>query len=180
MPYENLSTKYKEIIALDNRRKVYELVRENPGLHFREIERKSKIPYGTLKYHLNFLVKKDLLVEKKYENNARYFSKEFSPDDFPILSLLRQKSIRKILLFLISSKNCAHSDIASFTKLSPSTVSWHLSKLIRKGVIEKTSIKPIIYRLRVDKDDIIKLLISYKESFLDSLVDKTIEMWDVK
>jgi len=31
----------------------------------------------------------------------------------------------------------------------------------------------------VDKQEIVNLLISYRESFLDSLVDRFVEMWDV-
>jgi predicted transcriptional regulator len=33
------------------------------------------------------------------------------------------------------------------------------------------------YTIVIDKDEIVNLLISYQESFLDSLVDRVIEMW---
>ncbi|MBI2045049.1 winged helix-turn-helix transcriptional regulator [Candidatus Pacearchaeota archaeon] len=178
MPYENLNHKFREAITLDNRRKIYDLVRSNPGCHFREIERKIKMPYGTLRYHLNFLVKKELLIEKKDDNNIRYFSMEFNSGDYDILSLLRQGSIRKILVFLATSKYCAHKDIVSFTGLSPSTVSWHLNKLLRKKIIARDDSKNWNYRLILDKENIIRILIVYKESFLDSLVNKAIEMWE--
>lgn len=177
MPYENLNHKFGEAIALENRRKIYDLVRNNPGCHFREIERKINMPYGTLKYHLNFLVKKELLVEKKDSNNLRYFSKEFNSNDYDLLSLLRQGSLRKILVFLATSKQCTNKDLVSFTNLSPSTISWHLNKLLRKKVVEKDNSENR-YKLILDKDLVIRILIAHKESFLDSLVNRTIETWE--
>lgn len=35
------------------------------------------------------------------------------------------------------------------------------------------------YSSLVKKEDIIKLLITYRESFLDSLVDRAVEMWNI-
>ena len=35
-----------------------------------------------------------------------------------------------------------------------------------------------IYTLDIEKERIMKLLISYQESFLDSVVNKAIEMWE--
>ena len=173
---ENLSNKYIEVLQLENRRKIYDLVRKNPGCHFREIERKIKIPHGTLRYNLNFLARHNILIEKKDKNNIRYFTKNIDSEDSNLISLLRQNSIRKILLFFLMNKNPKHKDIVDFVKLSPSTVSWHLTNLARKNIIEKTKTG---YNLIIDKNNILKLLITYKESFLDSLVNRTIEMWGV-
>ncbi|MEK6828504.1 MAG: winged helix-turn-helix transcriptional regulator [Nanoarchaeota archaeon] len=176
MPYENLNHKALEAISLENRRKIYDLVRINPGCHFREIERKIRMPYGTLKYHINFLVKKDILIEKKDGNSIRYFPKDFGKENHEILGLLRQGSIRKILALLATSKERTNKDLVRFTGLSPATISWHLGKLSNKKLIAKN--KKGIYQLVSNRENIIRLLIVYRESFLDSLVNKTIEMWE--
>jgi len=181
MHYQNPSEKNADLLKLSNRKKIYELVRENQGCHFREIERRIKFPYGTLKYHLNFLVRHGLLIESRDKNNTRYYTKELSKDDSKLISLLRQESIRKIILFMITNKNPSYKEIVSFLKLSPSTVTWHLNSLLRKGIIgKKKDSGHFTYFLLADRTKIMSLLISYKKSFLDSLVDRTVEMWDVK
>lgn len=181
MTYENISEKDSELLKLENRKKIYELVRKNQGCHFREIERRIKIPYGTLKYNLNFLVKHNLLFEKKDKNNIRYYTKELNQDDLKLISLLRQNSIRKIILFLVINKNATYIDVVNFVKLSPSTVSWHLAKLLREKIIGKRKNgKYLTYFLLVDKNEIMKVLISYRESFLDSLVNRVIEAWEME
>ena len=178
MASEYFSQKDK-ILELETRKKIYNLVKKYAGCHFRDLERKGKIPASSLKYHLNYLVKHKLITEKKEGNNLRYFPEEFNENNKAILGLLRQESIRKILIFLLINENCNHEDFVRFAKLSPSTISWHLRKLETKKIIISTKNgRNTYYKLILDKNEIMNLLITYQESFLDSLVNKTIEMWD--
>ncbi len=181
MSYEYLDEKNKKILELETRKSIYELVKRYSGCHFRELERKSKLSTGILKYHLDFLAKHNLIKQEKDGNNLRYFLSDIQIENRKLLSFLRQESIRKIILFMLANKDCHHEDIVRFVKLSASTVSWHLKKLLRNNVI--TQIKEgrkTIYKLLINEEEIVKLLIYYKESFLDSLVNKTIEMWNIK
>jgi predicted transcriptional regulator len=85
------------------------------------------------------------------------------------------------VIFLLINDTCSQKAIINFTKLSSSTVSWHLKKLISKNII--SSIKngrESNYKLLSDKNEIINLLVIYKEGFFDSLVDRVIEMWDIR
>ncbi|MEK6935005.1 MAG: winged helix-turn-helix transcriptional regulator [Nanoarchaeota archaeon] len=180
MLQEYLSEKNKKILELETRRKIYELVKKYSGCHFRELERKSNLPTGVLQYHLNYLTKNELIKQEKVGNNICYFLNVLS-ENWKLLSLLRQKNIRKIILFILTNKNHYHLDIVRFTNLSPSTVSWHLNKLIKNGIIAQAKEgRKTNYKLLIDEKEIIRLLISYKESFFDSLVNKTIEMWEIK
>ena len=181
MTYEYLNEKNKKILELKNRREVYELVKKYSGCHFRELERKSKLSTGVLNYHLDFLAKHDLIKQEKDGNNIRYFLTNIHFENRKLLSILRQESIRKIILFILTNNNCHHEDIVRFVNLSPSTVSWHLKKLLRNDiVIQVKEGRKTTYKLLIHEDEIVRLLIFYKESFLDSLVNKTIEMWEIK
>jgi len=163
-----------ELLELPTRKKIYRIVEINAGCHFREIERKCRLSTGVVKYHLNYLTKHELIRQEKQGNNVRYFPRGIGEEDKKLLGFLRQKSLRKIILLLMIHKNCTHKDIVSLIKLSPSTVSWHLKHLTKEEIIssnEKT------YKLEVEKNEILNLLITYKKSLLDSLADKVIEMW---
>ncbi len=178
---EYVNEKNKKILELENRRKIYELVKEYSGCHFRELERKSNISIGILKYHLNFLSKHELIKQEKYGQKIRYFPKYFQSENTKLLSLLRQDKVRKIILFLLINKNPNHEDIVKFIQAPPSTVSWHIKKLLQENIIsQKKEGRKTRYHLIIDEEEIKKLLILYKESFLDSLVNRTIEMWEIK
>ena len=47
----------KNILKLEIRRKIYDFVDKNPGLHVREISRRMDIPINTLIYHIKYLKK---------------------------------------------------------------------------------------------------------------------------
>ncbi len=177
---EFLDEKERKILELDVRKKIYDIIKKFAGCHFREIERISKLSTGTVKYHLDYLANRGLIDLIKEGNNSRYFPRYFNSENKRLMSLLRQKSIRKILLFMLIHNNCNHEQVVKYVKLSPSTVSWHLKKLKESNVVGfiRTGRKTY-YNILINKEEIINLLITYKESFFDSLVDRVIEMWEV-
>lgn len=168
-----------KILELEKRKEIYNIVKKYSGSHFREIERKSRIPATSLRYHLHYLRKHGLISEEKSGNNLRYFSMEHNVEDKKLLSLLRQKNIRKILIYILTNKICTFEEIVKSVGLSPSTISWYLKKLEDQNVIVKKRGPKTTYSLNINEKEIINLLMSYKESFLDTLVDRVIEMWDV-
>ncbi|MEW6722233.1 MAG: winged helix-turn-helix transcriptional regulator [Candidatus Micrarchaeota archaeon] len=166
-----------DVLALETRRRVYETVRAHAGIHFRELERRAGLPAGTARYHLAYLSRNGLIKEEKDGNLTRYFPAGFGEEK--LMALLRQKSVRDILLVLISDGELAHEQIVSAVRLSPSTVSWHLRKLEEGGAVRaRKDGKKVRYSLSADRKTIMSLLITYRESFLDSLVDRVIEMWE--
>lgn len=177
---EFLEEKEKKILELDSRRKIYSVVRQFAGSHFREIERKSGLSTGSVRHHLSYLAKHGLIKEEKESNNLRYFPRDFKPSNKKLMGFLRQESMRRILVFILSHESCNNEQISSFSSLSPSTVSWHLKKLEENNIISSSRKgRKSHYLILADKNEIINLLITYRESFLDSLVDNIVEMWDV-
>ncbi len=147
--------------------------------NFREIERKSGLSTGSVKYHLDYLARHNLIRQEKEGNNLRYFFINVKSQSARLLGLLRQRSVRQILLFILIHENCNHEQIVESVSLSPSTVSWHLKKLEDASIIishKEGRFKS--YSIRIEKEVIINLLIIYRESFLDILVDRVIEMWE--
>jgi predicted transcriptional regulator len=169
-----------KVLELNSRKKIYHLVQKYAGCHFRDLERKSSLPASSLRYHLNYLVRHGLIHEENESNNLRYFPREFNSEYKQLLGLLRENSLRKIILFILSNKNCSHQDIVRFTNLSPSTVSWHLKKLLSKKVISSHKKgRETNYNVEINEKEVINVLIVYQESFLDTLVNQVINMWDI-
>jgi len=133
----------KNLLELDPRRKIYDYIFKNPGLHFREIQRKMNIPYGTLNYHIKYLVKQDL-VSSKFENGyRRYFiSEKLGRKEEEVLNLLRQEVPRYILLYIMFHKVCSQVELSKALEKKPSTIDFHLNKLRKLGFIERLPKKP--------------------------------------
>lgn len=170
---------HKQVLELQSRKTLFQLIKKNQGCHFRDLQRKSGLPLSTLRHHLHYLAKNGLLKEEKKGGNNRYFTQEFSIEQRMLLSLLRQKTIRRILMILMIKKNPSHKEVVEFTKVSPGTVSWHLKKLDEQHIIEAHKKgKHKYYSLVIEKKKIIHLLLSYQQSFMDKLLDNVAEMWE--
>ena len=165
---------------LESRRRIYELIRDSPGVHLRELERRLDLVVGSLQYHLQFLEKNNLISQFKDEEYVRYFVKEraLSRNEREILYFLRRKGCRHILMNLLRDTDMNNKELSAAVGLSPSTVSWNLSKLVKAGMIEKDRAGRTSNFTIVDPDLVAELLIYYKESFLDSILDNFIEMWE--
>ncbi|MBI2576949.1 transcriptional regulator [Candidatus Woesearchaeota archaeon] len=175
LPWE----KDKGILALEARKKVYEAVKSFAGSHFREIERKSGFSTGVAHYHLSYLVNHGLVMEEKRGHKVHYFPSEFKPENKRLLGLLRQGILRKILMCISMQRVCSYEQIVQFVQRPPSTVSWHLKKLLEEKIITHSKKgRNTYFSLVINPQEVIRLLITYRKSFLDSMVDNVIEMWE--
>jgi predicted transcriptional regulator len=166
-----------EILENERRSKIYATIKKNPGLHIRQLQRIMGIPLTSLRYHLNYMARRNIILEEKSEHYTRYYSKPLEPEDKKVLSVLRQKRLREIVMIILVSKKAKYRFIVQTMKLLPSTVSFYLKYLVDNCIIERTKIGyENIYTLK-DEDRIAKVLIAYQSSFLDTLVDKWASTW---
>ncbi|MFH1224337.1 MAG: winged helix-turn-helix transcriptional regulator [Candidatus Diapherotrites archaeon] len=167
-------------LALDVRRKIYETIDKSPALHFREIQRRTGVGVGALQYHLEFLRKSQLLRAEKDGKFVRYFSvrgKQLG-EQGKEMSLLRQDSIRKIVLHLLTHKRSNNLSISKAVGLSPPTTSWHLNKLIEAKIVEKRRRGRKSFFYLTDKGKTAELIVEHRKSFLDEMVDNFAEVWE--
>jgi len=167
------------VLELDTRRRIYDMIVGTPGIHFRELQRRVTIAYGSLQYHIEFLLRHGLIEEEKGKDYSRYFPAGFkSIRERELISLLRQKSIRRILLFLLENSGSRNKDLVEAVGLSPSTVSWHMGRLIRAGAVKQQKSGNETQFCVIEPDAITRLLVTYRSSFLDEIVDRFVEVWD--
>jgi predicted transcriptional regulator len=150
-------------LLLENRKRLYECVRGNPGLHFREIQRRVSMPIGVLDYHLNYLVQRGLVTVTKQEGFSRYYpGGQIGADKMRILACLRQELPRGIILYLLRSPGATHGQLLENFTISGGTLSYHIKKLVSRGAV------------RVEKKgrESHLTVIVYRRTFLDKLVDE--------
>ena len=92
-----------DILKLQTRRKIYDCIKKNPGLHFSEISRKLDVPKTTLIYHLKYLEKLEIVISKTEQGYKRYYIKQtVGAKDKEILNILRQEIPLRIVLLLLT------------------------------------------------------------------------------
>jgi predicted transcriptional regulator len=168
----------EEAVVLTPRDRIYSTIVQSPGLHFREIQRRTNIATGALQYHIDYLKKKSFIREEKEGKFSRFYSLNSEVKDSKLMNLLRQESVRKIILYLMNKRRASLHSIAENVSLGLSTTSFHLQKLVLGGVVlEKHSSGKVFFSIK-DKESVLLMLLEYRESFLDSLVDNFIDTWE--
>jgi predicted transcriptional regulator len=167
----------EEILENENRRRIYSLIEENEGIHLRELQRLLGMPLTTLEYHLSYMSRKKIIYGEKESQFRRYYTKPLDREDKKLLSALRQKKIREIVLVVMASKGAKYQYIADYLKLPFSTLSFYLKYLVEKGILDREKISyETVYKV-VDEDRVAKVLIAYRSSLFDKLIDKALGTW---
>jgi predicted transcriptional regulator len=169
----------KRLVINTVKHRVYNLICECPGIHFRDVQRRTATATGTLTYNLDCLVKTGILKTVRDGEYLRYYScKELSADEKEIIELMRRKSVRHILLFLFENNTNNNEKLSKILDLSPSTISWHIKKLVCAGILKESVVGRKTFYSINNPELIGRVLIQYKESFMDKLVDRFAEMWE--
>ncbi|MBM3282605.1 MAG: winged helix-turn-helix transcriptional regulator [Candidatus Diapherotrites archaeon] len=175
---------FAKALQLDVRKRIYTEVEQSPGLHFREIQRRTNLAVGSLQYHLDYLQKHHIIRTQNEGKFVRYYSVRgpqvgdaYNPNmGQNIMASLRHESTRKIILFLLNENRANNERIAEEINLSPSTTSWHLDKLVESGVLKKERAGRKSFFTLNNPSEARKLLINFKQSFFDQAVDNFVEL----
>ncbi|MEA3558082.1 MAG: transcriptional regulator [Candidatus Thermoplasmatota archaeon] len=165
-------------LKLDTRKNIFDLIQSSPGVHFREISRRLEIPMGVVEYHINFMLKREMIVARREGRYKRYYVEgKVGSRDKRVLAFLRKDVPRSILMYLMLNPGSRHKELKSELGIGGSTLSFHLKKMIKKEVIrEDGSGGPKRFYV-MDTESVSRSLILYKKSFMDDLVDSFTETW---
>ncbi len=168
-----------KVLQLDARRRLFEAIKEFPGIHMRELQRKTGMALGTLRYQIRFLEKHGLIVERKEGRLLTYYPAKGGADvdarDKKYLSILRQELPRLIVLHLMMHPHSTHGEMKGHFNVSPSTLSYHLKRLAQARIIEKDENGRYYV---IEEERVAKVLITYRQSFLDAMVDTFVRFWE--
>ena len=85
--------------------------------------------------------------------------------------------MREIVLVVLENGKAKYQLLAERLKLSHSTLSSYLKYLVDRNILAKEKIGyENLYTVQAE-DRVAKVLIAYKPSFLDKLVDRALDTW---
>ena len=165
-------------IQLEHQRMTYEFIGANPGSHLRKISRGLDISLSTLRYHIGFLEKKDLIVGRREKNLKVYFTVgRIGGADKNVASLLQQKRFRDIVLTILINPGDTHADLSDRLDLKPPTLSKYMKVLEKRGIVDVVREGRCKKYTLVDEKTVTELLLRYRKSFWDSFVDNVLEIY---
>jgi predicted transcriptional regulator len=143
-----------------------------PGIRYRELLRLTRLSNGVVEYHLSALEKScHIRVDRQKENRTtRFYSISIPTQESELLGQLRGDVSRQIIKFILEHDLCTFIEIAEHLHKASSTVSWHLKRLKKAGLISvKYGGEYQLYQI-MNPRLVADILFKYKESFVDAAV----------
>lgn len=125
------------------RRRVYRHVLQYPGVHLRGIEQQLGVSAALASYHLHSLEKDRWVRSYDMEGYTRWFpgprseEKALGRRERRLLGLLREEAALQVALLLLDRGPLTHAQLVEELGLAKSTVSYHLSKMERMGLVKR-------------------------------------------
>lgn len=158
-------------------------IRKFPGIHLRGIEREIGMSSALVHYHVKALEEEKTIVSAVVGGYLRFYPREIvtgprglAASDQEALALLREEAILHVVLLLLDERELAQKDIAESLALAKSTVSYHVDRLLAKGVVtraERDGEK--VVKLR-DPARLRRLLTRFEPT--KAMRDKFSDMWE--
>ena len=165
----------KQAIEVDTKTILLRHIEENPGIRYRELLRMAGLVNGVLTYHLAALEKTGAVKVDRQARMTRYYPVNIPDSESAVLKFVRHDPIRQIVLFMLDHDLCTFNEIVGHTKKAPSTVSSHLKRLKKAGIVSVRYGEYQLYRL-TEKDLVAEVLSKYRASFADRVIDNYAEM----
>jgi len=144
-----------DVISQGTRNQIYNIIKNNDGIHFREICRQLNKKMGVIQYHLSVLEKNNYIKSVKNGRYKCFFSiKNDSTIYNPIQYLsFKEKEIRQniitaikcntaqnIIKYLKNNGETSHKTLSELCSISPQAITFHCQRLEKMNIIESKKI----------------------------------------
>ena len=161
-------------------RKLLNHIDKNPGIRYMELLRRTGSTNGVLSYHLSELENSKQIAVDRKRGTTRYYPAIIPKEVSIAIGNIRNPIRRQIISLLLKYDTCTFTQLASNSVKVPSTVFWHIKKLLDDGIVTKASVgfssnSSLInshrYYCLANKALIGDILSKYIRSPLDEIVD---------
>ena len=161
---------------------------QNPGIRYRELLRETDSSNGVLSYHLSNLERSEHIRADRKKGVTRYYPIHISSHVSKIIGHIKHPTSRQLLSLLVQNGPCRLDELVQLTNKAPSTLSWHIKRLLESGVIERKHCVSSIDSNRAFKSKcyeitnrslVLDVILNCKESFVDHVINNYSEIVDM-
>jgi predicted transcriptional regulator len=161
---------------MERREEILRLIRQRPGMTFRELARELGIGIGDLQYHLRRLEREGKVFSKRMGRRRYLFPTGFEEEAGKLLVAMATETRRELLLLLIEGPK-SQWELAEMLGVSQPTVSYHVKELEKLGVIESERRgKTVVYRLTLEPELILRVIRDYRPGIWERLAENLVDI----
>ncbi len=168
----------KDLLDLEARKRIVELIGRSPGLHMRALAEQLEMAVSTLEYHCYQLQRHGHVTTREEGGYKAYYPAEgIDRRDKNILYLVRQEMPRRVCAHLLLHPGATPKDVRTELGCSAPTLSFHLKKMLHAGLLREEPAGRTKYLFVEDDERVANVLVTYRKSFVDDVVDRFTAAW---
>ncbi len=120
------------------RQSLMQVLREEPGLHLRELANRHETAVTNTQWHLRKLEMAELVRTQKVQGRRLYYPTEGGVEARSLAlrnAALRNPNAQSVLGFIQANPGCNQRTVAESLHMNPGTIRWHLRRLEAAGLI---------------------------------------------
>ncbi|MBN1389615.1 MAG: helix-turn-helix domain-containing protein [Candidatus Thermoplasmatota archaeon] len=126
-----------EALQHKTRKRIYDQIAKNPGVSFNMLASILDLNEGTLRYHLDYLRRSDLIRPRKINNNRCYTCKDVDLDRSTRENACSMNEAqRKVLSVIRDDPGLTRTEVIERSRLTRRQTTRALSKLKGKGLVK--------------------------------------------
>jgi predicted transcriptional regulator len=169
-----------DVVQVEDSKRVQilEFVKAHPGAHLRRIKRELNLAMGVLQYHLYRLEKDQSIVGRRRGLYKRFYPRlNFVAEEEEILGVLLQETERDLLLYLLRTPDATPKELSEFARVSASSISWHMKRLVSSGLVEARRQSGFVYYVvKGDPARILALVKNYHPGIWERWADRLADL----
>lgn len=120
------------------RERIFQAVKETPGIAATDLSRKANVSWGTTMYHLDVLEQTRMVTSMREGRHRRYFENGAQlAATKEVVALLQNPVTAGIAQTIRDRPGATQKELAAATGMSPQALHWHLARLVGAGVVKK-------------------------------------------
>ena len=119
------------------RRRLLDMIAEQPGIHASQLCRSAGEPWGTVQYHLSLLHKGEMVTSVEAGRERRFFPSEIDPRKARLLALLHQGRRSEIASFIRDHPGSRQVDICDALDVSRKTFRSSVEPMVEEGLVNE-------------------------------------------
>jgi predicted transcriptional regulator len=129
-----------DIFENEKRITIINQILRNPGIHHNELQRKCDLQKGQLQWHLDVLMKYNIIKKEKYGQFTIYFpiTTSFDAKEYLDNLIAKSKTTSEILNIIKEHPGINSSEISRIMNLSRNTIKYHIDKLSQEKLVKLT------------------------------------------
>ncbi|MEN6611063.1 MAG: winged helix-turn-helix transcriptional regulator [Methanoregulaceae archaeon] len=138
--YREISS--QNVLFQDVRARIYNTIRNNPGIHLHGISQRTGIGIGTARYHLRMLLRTHKVTLNRDAGSIHFFEKRgaYTGREQEILKHLQNPTARKLIHTILENPEASRHHLAAAAGISGSSVTWHIKRLEADGIVASARI----------------------------------------